>query len=134
MQCSHKAYINNTFFEIKFSGYIMLYNKYSWHVSSIVAPYCHQLVFLKQECSWSHSKLNTKIFWRFWQLLLSCLLFHRDHEKSGKSATSFIQKFKQTQTILRVSKDFGDKLCISVIFNDVTFITAHLFESGSTLI
>ena len=44
------------------------------------------------------------------------------------STTSFIQKFEKTQTILRVSTDFGDKLCTSDLFNDVTFITAINFD------
>ena len=38
--------------------------------------------------------------------LLSCRPSHLDHEKSGKSTTSFNQEFIKTLAILRVHKDF----------------------------
>lgn len=52
----------------------------------------------------------------------STLAYPFDHEKSGKSTTSFIQEFIQTLTILNVNKDFCGKLCMSVLFNDVNLL------------
>ena len=57
-------------------------------------------------------------------LFFSLLSLYLDHEKTGKSTTSFTQKFINTLPILKVSKDFLRKLCKSVLYDDVPFIAA----------
>ena len=122
----------------------MFYNKYIVHKYSTFKDPMLPLsgCFLPStsilECGWNvgktttliiieYTQLNIKIFWRFWLLSLSCLPFYLDHEKSGNSTTSFIQIIIKTQKILKVSKDFGGKLCTSNLFiNGVKFIAAIL--------
>ena len=86
--------------------------------------YCYQMIYLRYEHGQSHSKWNTKKFWRFWLLFLSCLPLYLDHIKSAKSTTSFNQELTKTLTILRINKNFDGKLCMLISFNDITFIAA----------
>ena len=90
---------------------------------SVHSSLLYQVIYLRYEYGQSHSTLNT-IFWRFWLLFLSFLPSYLDHEKSGKSTTSFNQEFIKTINILNVNKDLCGKLCTSVLFYDVTFIAA----------
>ena len=58
------------------------------------------------DCGKSHSKFNSKMIWSFKMYFHSCLPSYLDHEKSGKSTTSFSQTFIKTLTILSGNMHF----------------------------